>query len=118
MSAELVIEYYREFRTALFISGFTLGAFLFSMKAVIVKIMKEDYYDLAVYQDEIANPRSTGASDGFYTPLKNFSNLLIWAIAISFSSAILQISLGFFANILTVSICLFFAVLSWTLVGF
>ena len=116
--AETLIEYYREYRTALFITGFTLGAFLFSMKAVIMQAMKEGYYDREEYQNQIAELRELGENQEYYGNLKKFSNLLITAIWISFFSALLQITLGFFSDyIFVVILCFTPAIYSWILVG-
>ena len=112
-----IIDYYQEFRTALFISGFTLGAFLFSMKSVIMKTMKEDYYDREEYQDNIKQRRSIGQKIGYYSQLKNFSKLLISAICISFLSALSQITLGYIELKPVIYFCLSLAVVSWLLVG-
>lgn len=59
-----IVKYHQEFRTALFISGFTMGSFLFSMKSVIIKTMKEDYYDLSQYQDAVKQRRQKGQKIG------------------------------------------------------
>lgn len=112
-----IIDYYQEFRTALFISGFTLGAFLFSMKSVIMKTMKEDYYDKNEYQDNIKQRRSIGQNIGYYSQLKNFSKLLISAICVSFLSALSQITLGYIEVKAVIYFCLSLALLSWVLVG-
>lgn len=112
-----IIDYYQEFRTALFVSGFTLGAFLFSMKSVIMKTMKEDYYDKNEYQDNIRQRRSIGQNIGYYSQLKNFSKLLISAICISFLSALSQITLGYIELRAVIYFCLLLAVISWVLVG-
>lgn len=112
-----LVEYHKEFRTALFISGFTIGSFLFSMKSVIVKTMKEEYYDLDEYQDAIRQRREVGQTIGYYTQLKNFSFLLTLSITMSFLSAFSQISLGYSENYLLVSACLVLAMISFILVG-
>ncbi len=112
-----IVDYYQEFRTALFISGFTLGAFLFSMKSVIMKTMKEDYYDRDEYQSNIKQRRSIGQNIGYYSQLKNFSKLLIAAICISFLSALSQITLGYIEIKAVIYFCLSLAVVSWLLVG-
>lgn len=117
MSAIGLIEYYQEFRTALFITGFTLGAFLFSMKAMIIKAVKEDYYDKIEYQLQIKELRLRGHEGGYYTNLSNFSQLLIRSIWVSFGSSLLQITLGYWSNVYAVLTCLTVAAYSWCLVG-
>lgn len=117
MIATGLIDYYEEFRTALFITGFTLGAFLFSMKAMIIKAMKDDYYDKIKYQLQIKALRERGCEGGYYTNLGNFSRLLIKSIWVSFGSSLLQITLGYWSNVYAVMICLAMAAYSWSLVG-
>lgn len=112
-----IVAYHQEFRTALFISGFTMGSFLFSMKSVIIKTMKEDYYDLSQYQDAVKQRRGKGQKIGYYSQLKNFSNWLVLSIVFSFLSALSQISIGYSNNTYLISICLFLAVLSWLFVA-
>ena len=116
-SCNFLVEYHKEFRTALFISGFTIGSFLFSMKSVIIKTMKEEYYDLDEYQDAINQRKSTGQKIGYYTQLKNFSLLLTCSIIMSFFSAFSQISLGYSENCIFVSICLTIAFISFIFVA-
>ena len=112
-----IVIYHSEFRTALFISGFTIGSFLFSMKTFILKTMKDDYYDNNDYQRKIRQRRKLGQEVGFYTPLKNFSKLLMSSIVLSFLSALSQISVGYSSDYRAVLFCLLIAVASWVLVG-
>jgi len=115
--SSLLIEYHKEFRSSLFISGFTLGAFLFSMKSVIIKIMKDDYYDRDEYKKLITERRSLGDSIGYYTQLINFSKLISKAIYLSFLSAIFQVTIGFIATPIPIFICIATAFISWVLVA-
>ena len=116
-SCHFLIEYHQEFRSALFISGFTIGSFLFSMKSVIVKTMKEEYYDLEEYQDAINQRISVGQNIGYYTHLKNFSFLLTSSIIMSFLSALSQISLGYVESCFSIIACLTIAFVSFSLVA-
>ena len=117
VSPEELIKYHEEFRTALFVSGFTIGSFLFSMKTFILKTMRDDYYDNEEYQRKIRQRRNLGQEIGFYTPLKNFSRLLMSAIVLSFISALSQISIGYISDYRAVAFCLFIAIFSWVLVA-
>ncbi|WP_444940251.1 hypothetical protein ACJJI3_15935 [Microbulbifer sp. ZKSA004] len=112
-----LIQYHEEFRTAIFVSGFTIGSFLFSMKSFILKTMKDDFYDSEDYQEKISQARKLGSDVGFYTPLKNFSRLLLCAIVLSFLSALSQISIGYISNPWAVIFCLILAFISWVLVA-
>lgn len=112
-----VIAYHSKYITSLFVTGFTVGSFLFSMKAVIVKTLKEEVYDHDLYQDEICQKIAMKESVGFYDNLSNFSTLLMKAISWSFISAICQITLGFFGGLIVSVICLTVAVISWYYLG-
>lgn len=114
---EEIMNYHREFRVALFISGFTIGSFLFSMKTFILKTMRDDFYDNEDYQDKVRQRRELGQNVGFYNPLKNLSKLLLLSITFSFFSALLQISIGYIENYKAVIFCLLVAIISWGLVG-
>ena len=110
-------QYYQEVRTALFITGFTLGTFLFSMKSVIVKTMKDEYYDNDDYQETIRQRRKLGDNIGYYSNLKNFSSLLVWSIWFAFIGALSQITIGFIENIFAMSFAILIVIVSWILVG-
>ncbi len=108
-----VISYHEEIRGALFISGFTIGSFLLSMKTFIIKTMKEEFYDVDSYQESIFQRRKLGQKVDFYGPLKRFSNLLSIAILTSFFSSVSQITIGFSGDVSLVVFCLLLAFLSW-----
>lgn len=110
-------QYHQKFMPALFATGFTIGSFLFSMKSVIVRTLKEDVYDHEIYQDKVCEKVALNEGLGFYDNLSNFSSLLMKAIVWSFGSAICQISFGFFETWWASSICLIVAVLSWCYLG-
>lgn len=112
-----LVVYHKEFRTALFVSGFTIGSFLFSMKTFILKTMRDDFYDNEDYQIKIRQRRNLGQDVGFYDPLRNLSKLLLASIALSFFSALSQISIGYLSNHIAVILCLSLALLSWIFVG-
>jgi hypothetical protein len=112
-----LIEYHKEFRTALFISGFTIGTFLFSMKTFILKTLKDDFYDNVKYQERVRQRKNLGQNVGFYTPLLRFSKLLYLSIILSFFSALSQISIGYVSNFYAVLFCLSISFISWLMVG-
>lgn len=115
--ASKIVEYHKLFMPALFATGFTIGSFLFSMKSVIIKTLKEDVYDNELYQEETCQRIADGETDSFYENLSNFSNLLMYAIISSFISAISQIAFGFLNVWWASSICLFIAIVSWMFLG-
>jgi hypothetical protein len=108
-----LILYHQKFMPALFATGFTIGSFLFSMKSVIVRTLKEDVYDHEIYQDKVCQKVALNEGVGFYDNLSNFSGLLMKAIVWSFSSAICQISFGFFETWWASIVCLSVAIISW-----
>ena len=112
-----IVLYHEEFRVALFVSGFTIGSFLFSMKSVIVKTMKEEFYEQKEYQDNITQRIYHGQKIGYYTQLKNFSLLISLSIGVSILSAVFQVTIGYTSNPYLVMICLFSSFLSWVLVS-
>lgn len=113
-----VVCYHVDTRNALFISGFTLGTFLFSMKSVIIKTLKEEIYDKVEYHEDIDSLKSHKYEIAYYGSLTSFSNLLFHAIALSFASAISQFTLGFIEHWFTSILCLLIAVASWVVLGF
>lgn len=112
-----LLAYYQEFRTALFVTGFTMGTFLFSMKSVIMKTMKDEYYDLDEYQKPISKLRKLGVDSGYYDNLLNLSRLIVAAISICILGAILQITIGYIGTLWAAVVCLFVSAVSWVLVG-
>lgn len=121
MSIELV-EWHKEFRTALFLSSLTLGTFLFTMKSFIIQTVKKEVYDTKEYQEERESMRLTARekyADKFepYTQLKSFAALMKAAILIAFLNAFLQISVGYAENVYAASICLLSSLVSWGFVA-
>ena len=114
---ENIVLYHQEIKTSLFVSGFTLGSFLFSMKSVIIKTMKEEIYDKDDYKKDIEELKDIGGKEGYYDSLQRFSNLLFWAISLSFVSALSNITLAFLGNIWTTSLCLFVTIVAWGSIG-
>jgi hypothetical protein len=117
MSEFSFIEYYANIRVALFISGFTLGSFLFSMKSLIVSTMKSACYDSDRHKESVRQRRALGDPIGYYSSLRRFSILLTISIAVSILSSIVQITVGFVENELVVLFCLFSAIISWALLA-
>ena len=111
-----LIDYYTEFRSAIFISSVTLGTFLFTMKTFIIQTMKSEIYDSVEYQKGIRDLRSEGMSTGYYTQLRNFSAVLFYSIFLAFLNAFLQITLGYINHSLAVYVCIAFSFFSWGLV--
>lgn len=110
-------EYYEEIRTALFLSGMTLGTFIFTMKSFMIQIMKKEVYDKKSYQEKIKQFKSTGKDIECYKPLKQLSRSLLAAITLSFLSASLHITIGLSDNTSMIALCLGITVISWISVG-
>lgn len=109
-----IVEYYNSFRSALFISSITLGTFLFTMKAFIIQTMKKEVYDKKSYQDSIKSRQREGKKgEKIYGQLDTLRRVLFWAIATSLFNAMIQLSLGYFEAVWSVTICLFTTLISW-----
>lgn len=50
---ELIVQYHTDIRTSLFVSGVTIGSFLFTMKSTIIKTLKDDIFDTDEYQKDL-----------------------------------------------------------------
>jgi len=111
---DLMVCYHKELRQPLFVSGFTIASFLFSMKASIITTLKKDVYDTKEHQSQIAQRIKHGKDISYYGSLESFSNLLMKAIYFSFASSILNITIGFASFWLTTLICLIATVFSWS----
>jgi hypothetical protein len=111
------IAYHNKLIVPLFISGFTIGSFLFSMKSTIIKTLKEEVYDTDRHQDLINQKIAFSEKKGYFEALKAFSNLLMTSIKLSFVSSILQITIGYVGTIYTSLFCLTIALLSWFYLG-
>ncbi len=114
---DAIVTYHQTIKTSLFISGFTLGSFLFSMKSVIIKTMKEEVYDQDDYKKDIESLKGIGEDIGYYDSLRNFSNLLFWSISLSFLSAIVNLTLGYFKLHCSTITCIVITLVSWVVVG-
>jgi len=114
---KIITEYHQEIKGSLFVTGFTLGSFLFSMKSLIIKTMKEEIYDQEDYQKDIDDIRDTGEKITYYESLQDFSTLLYRSITFCFVSAILNISLGIIDTFVAATICLIFTLIAWFYIG-
>ncbi len=119
MLESCLIEYYPQVRSGLFISGFTVASFLFSMKSTIIKTLKDDIYEHEKFIDKSCESIALDKSDdGFYGRLKKFSTLIYLSISLSFLSAISQFTVGFIAASWAYFICLLLAFISWVVLGY
>lgn len=121
MSIELV-EWHKEFRTALFLSSLTLGTFLFTMKSFIIQTVKKEVYDTKEYQEERTSMMLVSRTKNEhkfepYSQLKSFAALMKASILIAFFNAFLQISVGYAENVYAASICLLSSLVSWAFVA-
>ena len=113
---ELVVQYHSDIRTSLFISGVTIGSFLFTMKSTIIKTLKDDIFDTEEYQKDLVQKivhSKKGKAPKYYGSLSKFSSVLFWAITLSFISSLSQITLGFIDNAIVRTGCLLIALISW-----
>jgi hypothetical protein len=111
-----IVQYYQEFKAAIFASSLTLGTFLFTMKTFIIQTMKREVYDRDIYQEKIAARRAEGKlKEAFYGQLINFKRLLFWTIVFAFINALLQLCLGYYKTKLCAIICFSSTGTSWIL---
>ncbi len=109
-----IVQYYQDFKAAIFTSSLTLGTFLFTMKTFIVQTMKREVYDNKEYQKDIlARIREGMKKERVYGPLKNFKRLIFWTIIVAFINALLQLTLGYFKSVPATIICFSVTALSW-----
>lgn len=111
-------EYYeKHIRGHLFAGFLALGGFLLSLKTFIVVNMKENLYDSQEYKEnwEKQSKLHSGKELKLYTPLKELSDLLFYAILAAILSAILQMTLGLYSHWSTTLVCLGSAIYATTL---
>lgn len=111
-----IVEYYQQYKTAIFTSSLTLATFLFTMKSFVIATMKKELYDSEKYQAQIAQRRQEGKKEKYYGPLNNLRKLLLVSIFSALISAVLQISVGFYQTVVAAWICFGSAGLSWIIV--
>ncbi|WP_293779170.1 hypothetical protein [uncultured Oxalicibacterium sp.] len=88
-------EYYAiNIRGHLFAGYLALGGFLLSLKAFIVVTMKDNVYDNQKYKDNWLKQKKFRPELKLYTPLKELSDFLYFAIFASILSAVFQMSIG------------------------
>ena len=118
---EQIVQYHTDIRTSLFVSGVTIGSFLFTMKSTIIKTLKDDIFDTEEYKKDLVQKivhSKKAKAPKYYGSLSKFSSVLFWAITLSFISSLLQITLGFIDNALVRISCLLVALISWTLLSY
>lgn len=95
---ETFVEYYISLRPQIFTGFLTVGSFLLSMKTFIVATMKKEYYQKSGYRDVYRKQRAMDKTIGPYDPLIDLGKLLTTSIVLSYITAFLQISLGYFVG--------------------
>jgi hypothetical protein len=108
-----IIQYYQEFKAAIFTSSLTLGTFLFTMKTFIVQTMKREVYDNDDYQTDALARIKEDKKESIYGPLKNFKCLIFWTIVTAFVNSLMQLTLGYFKTITTTIVCFSLTGMSW-----
>ena len=101
-----------------FFSGFlALGGFLLSLKTFIIVKLHEGIFQNKTYRERFeAKYEFMKEKPGFYAPLINLSDFLVWSVGLSLVTATCQITLGFVPSRWVISICLALAVVSIALV--
>lgn len=98
--------YEKNIRGHLFAGFLALGGFLLSLKTFIVVNMKENVYDNDKYQDNWKKQAKLNPEIKLYSPLKELSDLLFYAILAAIISAIFQMTIGLYSHWLASLICL------------
>ena len=112
-----IVDYHEEVRTALFLSSVTLGTFIFTMKSFIIQTMKKEVYDNELYIKEKLPLKDLGEIKGVYEQLQFLASLLKWAIWLSFLSALMHITIGFFGETWSSIACILATAISWIIVA-
>lgn len=122
MSDPIHIQTLHEFyasamRTGLFSGFLTISGFLFSAHTFLVMQLKKEIYDQEWYRERLAQIRKTDSTRPLYGTLRNLSRVLMTAIVLSFTTSILQFTLGLIPSFWTACVCVFIAILSATFLG-
>lgn len=118
---EQIVQYHTDIRTSLFVSGVTIGSFLFTMKSTIIKTLKDDIFDTEEYKKDLVQKivhSKKAKAPKYYGSLSKFSSVLFWAITLSFISSLSQITVGFIDNSIVRTGCLLIALASWALLAY
>ncbi len=112
-------KYVDKLQIPLFTGFLTLGSFLLTLKTFIIVQLKDKLYDVnEKYLREVAEKTITGSSANFYSPLERLAELLITAVILAITTALLQLTLGYIGNQLSSAICISFAIITLLLVFF
>ena len=98
--------YEKNIRGHLFAGFLALGGFLLSLKTFIVVSMKENVYDNKRYKDNWERQLKIDPGLKLYSPLKELSDLLFYAILSVIVTAILQMTLGLYPHWIASLLCL------------
>ena len=110
--------YSSKLQTPLFTGFLTLGSFLLTLKTFIIVQLKEKVYDSDTYTERFIELRFQNKDLKFYQPITRLAGLLLTAVFMALSTALLQITIGFADLQITASICLSFAIGTLLLVFF
>lgn len=107
--------YGKNIRGHLFAGFLALGGFLLSLKTFIIVNMKENIYDNKEYQKNWKKQSKLDSKLKLYAPLKELSDLLFYSILASITSAILQMTLGFYPHWIASITCIWSSIYAITL---
>jgi hypothetical protein len=110
-----IVQYYQEYKAAIFTSSLTLGTFLFTMKTFVIQNLKKEVYDNQDYQERIYKRIKAGQKETYYGQLNSFRRLLFATILVAFLNAMLQITLGFIKTKGISILCFSTTAISWGL---
>lgn len=90
--------YAQNLRDSLFNGCLTLGGFIFAAYTFIVIHMKSSVYDSDEYQATFREKAAADSRLKLYDPLKRMSNRLFYAVVVTLAAAVMQLTIGLWAN--------------------
>lgn len=110
LHSDFAAFYADNIRGHLFTGFLALGGFLLSLKTFIIVTMKDGVYDTDAYRKVWRESKKRNVNFKLYTPLKELSDLLFYAILASIGAAIMQMTFGLCSIWWIALICVFSAV--------
>jgi hypothetical protein len=98
--------YAENMRGSLFSGFLTLTGFLFAVKTFIVINMKKEMYDTEAYRARVWQRRNFQSELTVYGPLRRLGRLLLFAVLLSVSTSVSQLTLGLIQAWWAAAICL------------
>lgn len=89
-----------------FFTGFlTTSSFLLSLKTFILLRLKQNIYDTKSYEKTVRDMQALRPSLAYYGPLSRLSDALVFAVLLTLTCSLSQVTLGFVPGVYTAAIC-------------